>query len=171
MPFFASGLAIELTIVSVAALGTTTFTLLDRWRARRRNDSGRCSRCGQPWAAAYPDPSRYLVQGTEICAPCAGVLRDRLPAWIRRLAWTFAFAPAWTSWEVGLAPLLGGWFKLGGLMWLGTPVLGVAAAASVLALAARQNRRALARTHPLPELAEGPESDESSTPSKSAAPM
>jgi hypothetical protein len=134
-----------LLIVAGATGVSAGFALFDFWRARQRLAAGKCSRCGQLWSAAYPDPDRYLVQGREVCAPCADALRDRLPRLLRRLSWVAVLGTSWIFYELGVQPVLEGRFVLKGLfIGLSLPVLFSATAISALALAARKNREALA---------------------------
>ena len=135
---------ILLLIASGVAGVTSGFAVFDALRARQRLAAGKCSRCGQPWSAAYPDPERYLVQGREVCGPCATILRDRLPRLMRRLGWVGAFAVGWILFELGLQPALESRLSVGWLMTgLSLPVLFSATTIAALALAARRNRAVL----------------------------
>lgn len=135
-----------LLLIAAGVTGVASgFALFDAVRARRRLASGRCSRCGQPWSAAYPDADRYLVQGREVCSPCASALRERLPRLLRRLGWVGAFGVGWIVYELGVASALGGHFSLSRLaLGLTLPLVFTGSTVAALALAARRNRQALA---------------------------
>jgi hypothetical protein len=144
MPLFS---ATELLLMIAGATSGIAggYAIFDAYRARRRAERGECARCGQPWAAAYPDADRFLVQGREVCSPCATVLRKRLPILLRRLGWVGAIGVAWVAYEVGVRAALGGYFSLSHLgSALALPTLFGGATVSILAMAARRNRLALA---------------------------
>lgn len=140
MPLFFGGIQIEMAIAASVAAVTSGFALYDRWRSRRRNAHACCARCGEPWANAYPDPTRFLVQGAEICAPCAQLLRDRMPLLFRRLKWTVALGTGWMFYETGLVPIMGGWFAPAHLLsWIVWPIAFAGGAVTVLSIARLQN--------------------------------
>jgi hypothetical protein len=156
LPLFFGGIQIEIAITASIAALTTGFALYDRWRARHRNAHACCARCGQHWAHAYPDPTRFLVQGAEICAPCAQLLRERMPVLMRRLMWTVAIGTGWMLYEAGLVPVLGGWFAPAHLLsWIVWPLALAGGAITVLSIARRQNLAVLNSRVRVMELADG----------------
>jgi hypothetical protein len=155
MPLFSH--AELLLLIAAGASGIAGgFALFDAWRARRRLGAGRCSRCGQPWSSAYPDAERYLVQGREVCAPCASALRDRLPRLLRGFGLVGTAGVSWVLWELGLQPALQGYFSLARLgIGLALPLVLTAATATTLALAVRRNRDTLVASAENPALGRG----------------
>lgn len=138
-----------LLMIAAASIGTAGgFAIFDAYRARLRATRGQCSRCGKPWSAAYPDADRFLVQGREVCSPCATALRSRLPQLLRRLGWVTALGIGWLVYEVGFMRALGGYFTISGMaLALAIPVSFGGLTVLALAASARRNRRVLEGSH------------------------
>jgi hypothetical protein len=134
-----------LLMIAAATIGTAGgFAIFDAYRARLRAGRGQCSRCGKPWSAAYPDADRFLVQGREVCSPCASDLRNRLPRLLRQLGWVSALGIGWLVYEVGFMRALGGYFTISGMaLALAIPVSFGGMTIFALAAAARRNRQVL----------------------------
>jgi hypothetical protein len=144
MPFFDGTRDILLFVFGAVTGSTLSFGLFDRWRSRRRNANAACARCGQPWAARYPSVERFLVQGREVCEPCATALRRRIPGLMRVLVIVGMIGAGWIVLEFGTGTRNGAPSSL--MRWLlglsgpiGLPVVTLAA----LAWAKRQNRQAI----------------------------
>lgn len=67
-----------LLIAAVAATGALATWVADRRRARRRNDSGQCASCAEPWTDASRQDA-YLIHGRLVCEGCAVKAKRRLP--------------------------------------------------------------------------------------------
>lgn len=144
MPFFDGTREILLFVFGAVTGSTLSFALFDRWRSRRRNANATCARCGHSWSALYPSVERFLVQGREVCEPCAASLRGRIPGLMRTLGIVAMVGAGWIVFEFGMQTRSGAPTSL--MRWLlglsgpiGLPVVTLTA----LAWAKRQNRQAL----------------------------
>ena len=50
----------------------------ERWRSRKRNQSGECAACGSAWHSASVG-ERHLIHGRLVCEPCAVAAKRRMP--------------------------------------------------------------------------------------------
>jgi hypothetical protein len=144
MPFFDGTRDILMFVFGAVTGSTLSFGLFDRWRSRRRNANAACARCGQPWSVRYPSVERFLVQGREVCEPCAAALRGRIPRLMRALIIVGMVGAGWIAFEFGMGTLNGApssWMRW--LLGLSGPIGLPVATLAALAWAKRQNRQAL----------------------------